>query len=255
MARVLVTGSNDGLGRDAARRLLDGGHEVVGHARNQTKADGLRAELPAIADVLVADLTSLRQVRAMADAANATGAFDAVIHNAGIYLEPCRIATEDGHSHVLTVNALAPYVLTARMLRPQRLVYLTSGLQASAADDLDDIDWRRRRWNAMQAYAESKLYDATLAAAVARRWPDVRANSVSPGWVATKMGGPGAPDDLAAGSLTQAWLAVSDEPAAQVSGAFLYHQQVRPAPAAVTDPAFQDALLAAFEELTGDALP
>jgi NAD(P)-dependent dehydrogenase (short-subunit alcohol dehydrogenase family) len=253
--RVLVTGSNDGLGRDAARRLLDGGHEVVGHARNPAKADALRAALPAIADVLVADLTSLRQVRAMADAANATGAFDAVIHNAGIYLEPCRIATEDGHSHVLTVNALAPYVLTARMHRPRRLVYLTSGLQGNASSNLDDIDWRRRRWNAMQAYAESKLYDATLAAAIARRWPGVRANSVSPGWVATKMGGPGAPDDLAAGSLTQAWLAVSDEPAAQVSGAFLYHQEVRPAPAAVTDPAFQDALLAAFEQLTGDALP
>jgi len=141
------------------------------------------------------------------------------------------------------------------MHRPRRLVYLTSGLHESAGADLSDIDWVRRRWSAMQAYAESKLFDATLAAAIARRWPEVRSNSVSPGWVATKMGGPGAPDDLAAGSLTQAWLAVSDEPAAQVSGAFLHHQQVRPAHPAVTDHAFQDALLEAFERLTGDALP
>jgi NAD(P)-dependent dehydrogenase (short-subunit alcohol dehydrogenase family) len=254
MARVLVTGSNDGLGRDAARRLLDAGHEVVGHARNAAKADGLRAELPAITDVLVADLSSLAQVRAMADAANALGRFDAVIHNAGVYLEPVRVATEDGHARVLTVNALAPYVLTVRMARPQRLVYLTSGLHESGTTDLDDIDWRRRRWNPMRAYAESKLYDATLAAAVARRWPEVRSNSVSPGWVATKMGGPGAPDDLAAGSLTQAWLAVSDDPEAQVSGEYLYHQQVRPGHPAATDPAFQDALLGAFAQLTGETL-
>jgi len=255
VARVLVTGSNDGLGRDAARRLLDGGHEVVGHARSAAKADGLRRELPGVADVLVADLASLAQVRALADAANAIGTFDAVIHNAGVYLESRRIATEDGHSHVLAVNALAPYVLTARMHRPRRLVYLTSGLHESAGADLSDIDWVRRRWSAMRAYAESKLFDATLAAVIARRWPEVRSNSVSPGWVATKMGGPGAPDDLAAGSLTQAWLAVSDDPAAQVSGAFLFHQQVRSAHPAVTDHAFQDALLEAFERLTGDALP
>jgi NAD(P)-dependent dehydrogenase (short-subunit alcohol dehydrogenase family) len=254
MARVLITGSNDGLGRDAARRLLDAGHAVVGHARSAAKADALRAQLPGVEDVLVADLMRLGEVRAMAAAANASGRFDAVIHNAGIYLEPQRIETEDGHAHVLAVNALAPYVLTARMERPDRLVYLTSGLHASATPDLDDVDWRRRRWNAMQAYAESKLFDATLAAAVARRWPDVRANSVSPGWVATKMGGPGAPDDLAAGSLTQAWLAVSDDPAAQVSGAFLYHQEVRPAHPAASDPAFQDALLDVFARLTGDVL-
>jgi len=252
--RVFVTGSNDGLGRDAARRLVDAGHAVTGHARNQAKADGLRAELPGIVDVLVADLGSLRQVRELAEAANAGGGFDAVIHNAGVYLEPSRVATMDGHSHVLTVNALAPYVLTARMHRPQRLVYLTSGLHQRASADLDDIDWRRRPWNAMDAYAESKLYVAALAAAVARRWPDVRSNSVSPGWVPTKMGGPRATDDLAAGSLTQAWLAVSDDPGAAVSGRFLFHQQVRPAHPAASDPAFQDALLDALERLTGDRL-
>jgi NAD(P)-dependent dehydrogenase (short-subunit alcohol dehydrogenase family) len=47
------------------------------------------------------------------------------------------------------------------------------------------------------AYSASKLFDATFTAAVARRWPGVLSNAVEPGWVPTKMGGPGAPDDPA----------------------------------------------------------
>ena len=56
--------------------------------------------------------------------------------------------------------------------------------------------------------------DAALALAVARRWPDVRSNAVDPGWVATRMGGAAAPDDLALGGETQAWLAAGEDPAA-----------------------------------------
>src|SRR5690349_9129513 len=103
MASIFITGSNDGLGRDAARRLLDAGHEVVGHARSQAKADGLRQELPGIADVLIADLSDQAQVRQLAVDANAHGTFDAVIHNAGVYLESARNETVDGHARVLAV--------------------------------------------------------------------------------------------------------------------------------------------------------
>ncbi len=265
MATIFITGSNDGLGRDAARRLVDDGHAVVGHARSREKADRLRQELPGLADALVADLSSAEQVRRLADDANAFGTFDAVILNAGVgFREPRRVETEDGHAHVLAINVLAPYLLTAGMHRPGRIVYMTSGMQKGGSADLSDLDWTRRSWNGVRAYSDSKLFDATLAAAVARRWPEVVSTSVSPGWVETKMGGAGAPDDLDAASATQAWLAVSDDEAALRSGAMYYHQEpilqsggggARALHPAVQDEAFQDDLLAVLAGLTGTELP
>ena len=125
------------------------------------------------------------------------------------------------------MNTLAPYVLTALVERPKRLVYMSSGMHRGADASLADVDWRKRRWQGAEAYAESKLHDVLLAFAVARRWPSVLSNAVNPGWVPTKMGGPGAPDDLDEGARTQAWLATSDEAAARVSGRYF-----RPPPSA-----------------------
>ena len=124
---------------------------------------------------------------------------DAVIHNAGAYATKGRSATPEGHATILAVNTLAPYMLTALIERPRRLVYLSSGMHRSGAASLRDIDWIERRWHASQAYSESKLYVTALALAVARCWPDVLSHAVDPGWVATKMGGPGAPDDFELG--------------------------------------------------------
>jgi NAD(P)-dependent dehydrogenase (short-subunit alcohol dehydrogenase family) len=187
----------------------------------------------------------------LAEEANASGRFDAVIHNAGVYNLPRRIETEDGLSLVFAVNVLAPYLLTASMTRPDRLAYLTSGLHRSGNPDLSDLQWRERRWSGMQAYSDSKLLDVTLAFAVARRWPGVFSNAVEPGWVATKMGGPGAPDDLELGADTQAWLAVSDDAEARVTGRLFYHRDLSdPHPAAAL-PDVQDGLLEACRELTG----
>src|ERR1017187_1558097 len=93
-----------------------------------------------------------------------------------------------------------------------------------AATDLNDLTWEKRRWNGSAAYAESKFHDVLLAFAMARRFPNVRSNALEPGWVPTKMGGSGAPDDLDKGNRTQVWLATSDEPAASVSGQYFFHQ-------------------------------
>ena len=165
---------------------------------------------------------------------------DAVIHNAGIYLERSCGATPEGHAKILAVNTLAPYMLTALIERPQRLIYLSSGLHRGAGSSLHDIDWLERRWDASSAYSESKLFVTALAFAVARRWSDVLSNAVDPGWVPTKMGGRGAPDDLTMGHLTQTWLAVSNDSAAKASARYWHHRkQQTPAPEAL-DPDFQD---------------
>jgi NAD(P)-dependent dehydrogenase (short-subunit alcohol dehydrogenase family) len=256
MARVLITGSADGLGLMSARLLIGQGHEVVLHARSEVRAADAKAAAPGAAGAIAGDLSSMDEVRSVARQASESGRFDAVIHNAGIgYQEPRKITTADGLSHVFAVNVLAPYLLTALITPPRRLVYLSSGMHRGGSPDLSDLQWARRPWRPAQAYSDSKLFDAVLAFAVARHWPDVLSNTVGPGWVATKMGGPGASDDLSQGPVTQAWLAVSDEPAALVSGAFFYHKKQIAAHPAVADEGVQEGLLAACAELTGTPLP
>jgi NAD(P)-dependent dehydrogenase (short-subunit alcohol dehydrogenase family) len=256
VARVFVTGSADGLGLAAVQRLVSQGHQVTGHARDEDRAGVLRRRAPGVAGVVTGDLSRDADTRAVADQVNALGRFDAVIHNAGTgYRETGKVTTADGHPATLAVNVLAPYLLTALIERPARLVYLSSGMHQGGTASADDLDWRHRRWNGMQAYSDSKLYDAALAFAVARRWRDVLSNAVDPGWVATRMGGPGAPDDLEAGSVTQAWLAVSDEAAARVSGEYFYHQRPHAVHSAVRSRQFQDELTGALAALTGTSLP
>jgi NAD(P)-dependent dehydrogenase (short-subunit alcohol dehydrogenase family) len=256
MARVLITGSTDGLGLMAAQLLAEQGHNVTLHARNPRRADDARAALPAAEGVVVGDLSSLAGMRSVAEQANDTGRFDAVIHNAGVgYREPRRIVTADGLSHVFAINVLAPYLLTALIERPDRLVYLSSGMHRGGDPSLHDPQWESRRWSGAQAYSDSKLFDVLLAFGVARRWPDVLSNALEPGWVPTKMGGAGAPDDLSQAHLTQVWLAVSDDPRASVTGRYFYHVAPRDTARVAHDPAAQDALLDYCAELSGVVLP
>ncbi|MBX5165308.1 MULTISPECIES: SDR family NAD(P)-dependent oxidoreductase [unclassified Rhizobium] len=254
MSRIFITGSTDGLGLAAARTLMNEGHDVVLHARSRERAAALADISAAALGLVIGDLASAAETQSIAEQVNAIGRMDAVIHNAGIYLERSRGDTPEGHAKTLAVNTLAPYLLTAWITRPDRLVYLTSGMHRSGGSTLDDIDWKRRPWNASQAYSESKLYIATLAAAIARHWPDVFSNAVDPGWVPTKMGGTGAPDDLEMGHLTQTWLAASDAGAAKVSGGYWYHRQRREALPEVSDSLFQDALVEKLAEVTGVCL-
>jgi len=249
MARIFITGSTDGLGLLNARTLIGQGHDVVLHARTKSRAADVQ-DLGA-QSIVIGDLASDAETRSVAEQVNALGRMDAVIHNAGVYLTDTRSPTPEGHARTLAVNVLAPYLLTALMERPGRLVYVTSGMHLGGRSDIPDMDWTSRRWSAGQAYSESKLYLAALASAIARRWPDVLSSSVDPGWVPTRMGGPGASDDLELGHDTQSWLAVSEDPAAAASGHYWHHRRHRAPAPEVTDPSFQDRLIDALGEMTG----
>jgi len=256
VARIFITGSADGLGQLAARRLVALGHDVVLHGRNRDRAEQALRAVPGARLALEGDLASIEQTRELAGRANAAGPFQAVIHNAGVYRPgAARRETVDGLDEVFATNALAPYLLTALIERPRRLIYLTSGLHEGGDPNLRDLRSRQRRWSGSQAYANSKLFDVVLAFAVARLWPQVLSNAVDPGWAPTKMGGASAPGDLEQGVATQVWLAVSEDPGAKVSGRYFYRKRTQPAHPAASDVPVQDAFLAACEELTGVRLP
>ncbi|MGJ5755788.1 short-subunit dehydrogenase [Streptomyces puniciscabiei] len=241
MSRILVTGSADGLGRAAADALLSGGHEVVVHARNRERAAALDALVDRGAHLVVGDFTDRDAVRRIAAELNAAQPLDAVIHNAGVW---------SGRA-VMPVNIIAPYLLTALLRGPHRLVYLSSGSHFGGRPWLDGVDWRGA---SAGSYADSKLFVTTLAAAVARLRPDVLSNAVDPGWVPTRMGGPGAPDDLELGHRTQEWLVSGDEPEALTTGGYWYHRRRQQPHRAVHDETFQDGLLRALAEETGTVL-
>jgi NAD(P)-dependent dehydrogenase (short-subunit alcohol dehydrogenase family) len=193
-------------------------------------------------------------MRNLAEQAMAQGEFDAVIHNVGLgYREPRRVETVDGLSQLWALNVLAPFVLTCLMPIPARLIYLTSGMHLGGDPGLVDVQWAVRRWNGAQAYSDTKLHDLLLAFGFARRWPSVRVNAVSPGWVATRMGGAGATDDLDQGHRTQAWLAVGDD--ATGSGELYYHHKPAKVAPSARDAARQDAMLDYCQTAAGIALP
>lgn len=255
MARVFITGSSEGLGLMAARLLIDEGHEVVLHGRNEARRRDALTAAPKAKGAVSGDLSTIAGARNVADEVNRFGRFDAVIHNAAIgYREPQRVEAEPGAPSVFAVNVLAPYILTALIERPGRLIYLSSGMQHGVRPRVDDLLWTKRPWSGASAYAESKLYDVLIAFAVARRWPHVLSNALEPGWVPTRMGGPSAPGDMAKAHLTQAWLAVSDDPLARSSGEYFYHQQLREPNPIARDVKVQDQLIAECARISGIAL-
>jgi NAD(P)-dependent dehydrogenase (short-subunit alcohol dehydrogenase family) len=241
MSRIFVTGSADGLGRLAAETLSAAGHELVVHARNEQRAAALASLVSAGAAIVIGDFMQRDDVRRIAAELNEAEPLDAVIHNAGVWSGPA----------VMPVNIVAPYLLTALLTAPRRLVYLSSSSHYGGHPKTGGIDWVGQRPG---AYDDSKLFVTTLMAAVARLRPDMRSNAVDPGWVPTKMGGRSAPDDLDLGHRTQEWLASSDDPAALTTGGYWYHGTRREPHPSANDQAFQDRLLQALAEETGVVL-
>ena len=239
MARIFITGSADGLGQLTAKELIKIGHQVVLHARNGPRAEYALSKVPEAEKVLIADLSDPEETKRLAGQVNAWGDFDAIIHNAGVYHASSR--------EILQVNTLAPYLLTCLIRKPGRLIYLSSGLHLSGDPDPDKLETDR------VSYSDSKLHDLILAKAVARRWPGVFSNAVNPGWVPTKMGGAGAPDDLQKGIDTQVWLAVDEQ--AALSGSYLYHKKEARYSMEADGTGLQDRFIERCEQITGVRFP
>jgi NAD(P)-dependent dehydrogenase (short-subunit alcohol dehydrogenase family) len=243
MARIFITGSADGLGQLAAQTLIQQGHKVVLHARHAQRAEEAVNKTPGAETVLTGDLTNLEETKELAYSVNQLGQFDAVIHNAGMYQSSPEI--------LFAVNTIAPYVLTSLIQQPKRLIYLSSGMHMYGRSKLDSFTTGAARIT----YSDTKLQVLMLCMAVAARWKDVYANAVDPGWVPTKMGGRGAPDDLQKGYATQVWLAVSDDERAKLSGRYFYHQRETAHNTEADDRDLQQRFLQLCQELTDVSFP
>lgn len=241
--RVLITGSTAGAGQLAAAYLMKRGHTVVAHARNLQRAADVQRDLPGLENVVIGDLGDLDQTRVLADQINSLGEFDVIIHNAGEY--------GLSGAELLNSNSLSPYLLTALVTPPQQLSYLSSDLHLGGSLRLDEV-----RSGGAISYSDSKLHMAMIATAAARLWPGRQVNAIAPGWIPTLMGfhdgNSTAPDNLRDGYMTQVWLAEGVEPGSDVTGEFLFHQQIETrVNDLVHDADAQDQLLAAYAERTG----
>lgn len=238
MGLILVTGASTGLGLAATRALMEEGHDVVLHARRAERVED-RDVLGRVHAVVTGDLADLNATVALAEDVNALGRLDAVIHNAAVM----------GGEDVMTTNVVAPFVLTAVLESPRRSLFISSSMHWSGSPDLEVIDGRKVR---RQPYEDSKLLVTTLAMACARIFPDAMAHAVDPGWVPTRMGGPGAPDDLAQGHQTQQWLATAPEGEIRPrSGGYWYHRSTRQPHPITEDRVFQDDLVDRLSAATG----
>ena len=245
MARVFITGSSDGLGLMAAKLLIEQGHEVVLHGRNEGRSRDALAAAPGARGSVSGDLSTIAGATTAAGEVNKLGRFDAVIHNAGIgYRETRRGGDRAWSSQHLCGQC-------ARAVHPDSVDRETESAGLCQLRDapgvqlrIDDLLWSKRAWSGWSAYAESKLCDVLLAFAVARRWKNVRSNALEPGWVPTKMGGSSAPGDLRQGSVTQVWLATSEDMLARSTGGYFYHQRPRAPNAIANDVGIQEELLA-----------
>lgn len=249
MARIFITGSADGLGELAAKSLIEKGHQIVLHARNEDRGREALKKVPGAETVLTGDLSSMDETIKLAEKVNALGSFDAVIHNAGVYRASAK--------EILNVNILAPYILTCLIQKPERLIYLSSGMHQHGSSKLESFPNGPSDKSDVNSitYSDSKLHVVMLSKATARRWPGVYSNAVDPGWVPTKMGGGSAPDDLQKGFETQAWLAVSGDEKAKVTGKYFYHQKERQCNPEAEDVVLHDKFLAVCEKITGISFP
>lgn len=236
--KIFITGSADGLGLLAAKLLVSQGNQVVLHARNSERGRQAMTLVPGAEAVLIADISKREETIQLASDVNALGRFDAIIHNAGVYQDSGKVIAE--------VNFIAPYILTSLIQKPDRLIYLSSGMHRSGNPDSSKLSVNDPKCS----YSDSKLFILMLCKILARKCPTVFANAVDPGWVPTKMGGKNAPDNLQKGFETQCWLAEGKDVETKVSGQYFHHKKLTDHHSGADDIDAQDELLTWAEKVS-----
>jgi NAD(P)-dependent dehydrogenase (short-subunit alcohol dehydrogenase family) len=195
----LITGATEGVGRITAFELARKGFTVVAAARNPNKAEALKKEIEASiangrCDYIVADLTSLGQVRQLVETfCRRYSTLDVLINNAGVFL-PTRSVTEDGYETMFQVNYLAPFLLTNLLLdvlkngEQGRIINVSSSVYAIGKFDSHNLQ-SERHFSALGSYAATKLFVLLFTRELASRLQatSVTANAVHPGIVRTRM--------------------------------------------------------------------
>ncbi|MFC4241915.1 SDR family oxidoreductase [Gryllotalpicola reticulitermitis] len=201
--RFIVTGSNSGTGREAARRLAHAGADVIIAVRTPAKGEEAKAAILAEApkatiEVRRLDLADLSSVREFAASVTSDGKpLHTLINNAGVMVPPERYATADGFELQFGTNFLGPFALTTLLLPAllttpgARVATMSSGTANFGKIAFDDLNWTRRRFSPQRAYAQSKLADLLLgrqlaALAVSHGW-DLLSTIAHPGYTRTNL--------------------------------------------------------------------
>lgn len=190
---MIITGSSDGIGAAAARRLQANGHRVVVVGRSEDKTRAMGHELGA--DYYVADFSRLEEVRSLAATLSAAyPRIDVLANNAGgVFGDPAK--TVDGFEKTFQINHLAPFLLTRllldRLVSSRATVLQTSSVGARMAGklDLDDLD-HDRRFSPVRAYSAAKLENILFTKELHRRFhgEGVSAVAFHPGSIASGFG-------------------------------------------------------------------
>jgi NAD(P)-dependent dehydrogenase (short-subunit alcohol dehydrogenase family) len=196
----VITGATSGVGYHAARRLAQGGANLVLVCRNLRKATQVQAELQQSygnqVEVIGADFSHLDEVREAASVLLASHShIDVLINNAGLH-NTRRTQTEDGFETVFCVNHLASFLLTRLLLdrmvssAPSRILQINSQGHRFGGLDLTDLNWQRRRYRGLQGYGASKVAQLLTVWELAERLQGtgVTINAMHPGEVRTNIG-------------------------------------------------------------------
>ena len=244
MSKIFITGSADGLGLRSAQALLARGHSVSIHARNASRAQDARQACPDAKHVFIADLTSAEETRKLATELNDAGPWDVVIHSAGVLGSRER-------GVIFSVNTLAPYLLTCLLApRAKRYIFLSSSMHYDGNVSLRNLE--------DSSYSDTKLHNVMLASWFARRFGDqgVNCQVMDPGWVPTRMGGRGAPEDI--GQAIETYVLLAEGPGDDekgCNGRYWKSSKVVQPKAGAFDEGKQEELMKALEKMSGVSLP
>jgi NAD(P)-dependent dehydrogenase (short-subunit alcohol dehydrogenase family) len=187
---VIVTGASSGLGIATTRQLARAGARVVLAVRNVEKGEEVARSVGGATDVRQLELTDLASIRAFASAW--TNDVDILVNNAGIMMVP-QGSTADGFELQIGTNHLGHFALT-NLLLPHirdRVVTVSSQLHRNGRVDVDDLNWERRPYDPVRAYADSKQANLLFTLELQRRLvvvgSGVRAVSAHPGLASTNL--------------------------------------------------------------------